>query len=114
MPKAQRSPSTSDDYALALRLVTLLNDDQVLEKLKRVLYPHALADQLKSLIDNIDGLKRHITKKDEIIHDFEKRVSAPEQDRQEQYSRRLNLRIQGIADTPEGSTDEKVLHLFNT
>ena len=37
-----------------------------------------------------------------------------ESDRQEQYSRRLNLRIQGIADTQEGSTDEKVLQLVNT
>ena len=100
MPKAQRSPSTSDDDALPLRLVTLLNDDQVLEKLKSVLYPHALAEQLKTLIDNIDRLKRQITKKDKIIEDFKKRVSAleTEQDRQEQYSRRPNLRIQSIAD----------------
>ena len=66
--------------------------------------------------DNIDGLKRQITKKDKIIEDFEKRVSALEaqQDRQEQYSRRLNLRIHGIAETQEGSTDKKVLHLINT
>ena len=64
MPKEQWSVSTSDDDTLALRLVTLLNDDQVLEKLKSVLYPHALAEQLESLIDNIDGLKRQITKKD--------------------------------------------------
>ena len=49
MPETRRS--ASDDDALALRLVVLLNDDQVLEKLKNVLYPHALAAQIKSLID---------------------------------------------------------------
>ena len=47
----------SDDDALALRLVNLLNDDQVLDKLKSVLYPHALTEQLKLLIQNIAGLK---------------------------------------------------------
>ena len=118
MPKGQpqRSASMSEDDALALRLVSLLNDDQVLDKLKSVLYPHALAEQLKSLIENIDGLKRQITKKDEIIENFEKRVSAleAEQDRQEQYSRRPNLRIQGLAESQEGTTDDKVLHLINT
>ena len=73
----------SEDDALALRLVNLLNDDQVLDKLKSVLYPHELAEQLKSLIQNIEGLKRQLTKKDEIIENFEKRVSAleDEQDR---------------------------------
>ena len=118
MPKGQpqRSASMSEDDALALRLVSLLNDDQVLDKLKSVLYPHALAEQLKSLIENIDGLKRQITKKDEIIENFEKRVSAleAEQDRQEQYSRRPNLRIEGLAESQEGTTDDKVLHLINT
>ena len=106
----------SDDDALALRLVNLLNDDQVLDKLKSVLYPHELAEQLKSLIQNIEGLKRQLTKKDEIIENFEKRVSAleDEQDRQEQYSRRPNLRIQGLAESQEGTTDDKVLHLINT
>ena len=118
MPKGlpQRSASMSEDDALALRLVSLLNDDQVLDKLKSVLYPHAQAEQLKSLIENIDGLKRQITKKDEIVEPFEKRVSALEagQDRQEQYSRRPNLRIQGLAESQEGTTDDKVLHLINT
>ena len=74
--------------------MTLLNNDQVLEKLKSVIYHHALAEQIKSLIDNIDGLKQQITKKDEIIKDFEKRESSleAESDRQEQYSRWQNLR----------------------
>ena len=76
MPKGQpqRSAPMPEDDALALRLVSLLNDDQVLDKLKGVLYRHALAEQLTSLIENIDGLKRQITKKDEIIENFEKRA----------------------------------------
>ena len=112
MPETWRIASSSDDDALTLWLVALQNDDQVLEKPKSVFYPHALA----ALIDKIYGLKQQITKKDEIIEDFEKRLRSleVESDRQEQYSRRLNLRIQGIADTQDGSTDEKVLQLVNT
>ena len=44
------------------------------------MYPHALAEQLKSLIENIDGLKRQLPKKDELIEHFEKIVSALEQE----------------------------------
>ena len=46
----------------------------------------------------------------EIIDNFEKRVSEleAEQDRQEQYSRRTNLRIQGLAESQEGTTDDNV------
>ena len=38
-PKAKRSASDEPDDALALRLVEILNDDQVLAKLKSVLFP---------------------------------------------------------------------------
>ena len=48
-------------------------DDQVREKLKSVVYPHALAGQIKSLVNKIESFKQQITKKDEIIEDFEKR-----------------------------------------
>ena len=55
MPETRRS--TSDDHALALRLVALLNDDQVLEKLKSALYPNALAAQIKSLVNQMESLR---------------------------------------------------------
>ena len=86
-----------------------------MEKLKSALYPHALAEQLKALINNIDGLKHQIAQKDKIIEDFEKRVSVlqAEKDHPEQYSRRPNLKIQGLAQSQEGTTEENVQHLVN-
>ena len=74
MPETWRIASSSDDDAPALRLVALLNDDQVLEKPKSVFYLHAL----DALIYKIDGLKQQITKKNEIIEDFEKRLRSLE------------------------------------
>ena len=54
MPETRRS--VSDDDALALRLVALLNDDQVLAKLKSVLYPSELFERIDTFTERVKSL----------------------------------------------------------
>ena len=39
------------------------NDDQVLAKLKSILFPHALAAEIKPRADKVEGLKKQILEK---------------------------------------------------
>ena len=47
VPKKRTDSDTEEQGTLALRLIELLNDDAVLDKLKQVLYPNELSTQLK-------------------------------------------------------------------
>ena len=57
-PKPTRSISHTDDSSelLALRIIELLNDDAVVAKLKKALYPSDLADKIDSLNAHIENL----------------------------------------------------------
>ena len=98
MPKTRQSASDDEDDALALRLVALLNDDQVLAKLKSVLYPRELYDKIAAFTDRVTSLTVDLAAKDAKIEELTTRVDSleAEADRQEQYSRRPNLRFQGV------------------
>ena len=87
MPETRRS--ATDDDALAIRIIAPLNDDQVLSKMKNVLFPHALDKKIDSLAQQVDSLTKQLTKKDGQIDNLEKRVRTLEADadRHEQYSR---------------------------
>ena len=115
MPHPRRSAAVDDDDALALRLVALLNDDQVLAKMRNVLFPQDLANKLDSLTAKVDSLTKELTNKDEKLDILEKKIQTLEEevDCQEQYSRRPNLRIQGMPEETDGTTEQKVLLLIN-
>ena len=63
----------------------------------------------------VDTLTKQLTHKDEQLDILEKRIQTLEEevDCQEQYSRRPNLRIQGIPEETNGTTEQKVLLLIN-
>ena len=90
MPETRRS--VSDDDALALRLVALLNDDQGLAKLKSVLYPRELFERIDTFTERVKSLTIDLAAKDAKIDSLTTRVESleAEADRQEQYSRRPN------------------------
>ena len=79
-----------------------------------VLFPQALANKLDSLTAKVDTLTKQLTHKDEKLDILEKRIQTLEEevDCQEQYSRRPNLRIQGIPEETNGTTEQKVLLLI--
>ena len=106
MPETRRS--ATDDDTLAIRIIAPLNDDQVLSTMKKVMFPHALDKKIDSLVQQVDSFTKQLTKKDGQIDNLEKRVRTLEADadRHEQYSRRPNLRIQGIKETTEGTTEQ--------
>ena len=111
MPETRRSVSDDD----ALRLVALLNDDQVLAKLKSVLYPSELFERIDTFTERVKSLTIDLAAKDAKIDALTTRVESleAEADRQEQYSRRPNLRFQGVPESTEGSTDQKIIRLCN-
>ena len=86
-PKKRTESDTEEQGTLALRLIELLNDDAVLDKLKQVLYPKELSTQLKGLNAQIVRLQQQLAAKDEKIKTLEERVNKLEI---EQYSRRAN------------------------
>ena len=100
----------------ALMFLDLLNDEQVLQKLKQILFPQALADTIDSMTVHITNLSTLLKNKDTRINELEQKVHTLESaiDSQEQYSRRQNLRINGIPET--GDTEDittAVLNLVN-
>ena len=74
-PKKRAESDTEEQGTLSLRLIELLNDDAVLDKLKQVLYPKELSNQLKGLYDQIVRLQQQLAAKDERIKTLEERVN---------------------------------------
>ena len=121
--KARTGSTTTDDTAdaqiqdsLALRLVEILNDDQVIAKLRQSLFPKELATTIDQLNDRIRRLNEKLDLKDEHIKSLEDRIVTleHENDNVEQYSRRANLRVCGIPEANAGEdTDTIVLAVFN-
>ena len=87
------------------RQIALLNDDQVLTKMKRVLLRHKLDTKIDSLTEKVVSLNVQLAIKDAKIDDLTTRVESllVEADRQEQYSRRPNLRFQGVPQETTGA-----------
>ena len=95
--------------------VALLNDDQVLAKLKSVLYPRELYDKIDSFTDRVTSPNIDLAAKEANIEVLTTRVESleAEVDRQEHNSRRPNLCFQGVPESTEGSTDQKIIRLCN-
>ena len=104
--KPTRISSHTDDSGevLALRITGLLNDDAVVAKLNKALYPCDLADKIDSLNAHIENLTKQVNTKDIRIVELEKKLHALEESsgNLEQYTRRPNLRIHGVPETGEG------------
>ena len=101
---------------LALRIIELLNDDAVVAKLKKALYPSDLADKIDSLNAHIENLTKLVKAKDIRIVELETKIHALEEssDNLEQYTHRPNLRIHGVPVTGEGDdTDATVLAVIS-
>ena len=102
--------------SLALRIIELLSDDVLLSNLKKALFPNQLATKIDALTLQVSHLTSQLDKKVERIAELETNVQSLEDanDALEQYSRRPNIRISGIAETTDGEdTDEKVLAVIN-
>ena len=106
----------SSDH-LALRIIALLNDDQVIDKLKQALFPKELSDKIEALNTRICKLTAQLDAKDSRIKALEEKVLNHEisADSAEQYSRRANLHVSGIPEADGGGedTDEKVIAVLN-
>ena len=117
-PKNKRSASAdSDDHdALALRVVELLKDPQVLETFRKALFPDELSSKIDNLHKVIDQMRDELKAKDTRIKCLEQKVESMEEqcDQLEQYSRRPNLRLSGVPETGEGEdTTAKVMAIVN-
>ena len=115
---SNRSDDTADDQdTLALRLIELLNDDPVIAKPKKSLFPKELTTAIDELSDRIRRLNEKLNSKDEHIKSLENRIPTLESENDnniEQYSRRANLRVCGIPESNDGEdTDKKVLDILN-
>ena len=99
-----------------LRVLEMLGDKEVVDKLRTALFPSELAEELRGLLTQITRLNETIESKDKVIDDLKARVVKLEDslDDTEQYSRRANLRIQGIPDPGAGEDScAKVLDVIN-
>ena len=83
--------------------LTVLEKD-VVEKIKSALYTHALVDEISMTKTEVSRLNDTIDAKDKIIEEQQVRVGKFDVNVNvtEQYSRRANVRIQGIHDTGAG------------
>ena len=96
--------------SLALRIIELLSDDVLLSNLKKALFPNQLATKIDALTLQVSHLTSRPDKKDERITELESKVHSLEDanDTLEQYSRRPNIQISGIAEVVDGEdTDAK-------
>ena len=110
--------AADDQDHLALRLIELLSDDQVVANLQKCLFPRELTATIDNyfLSDRIRSLNAKLDSKDELIKSLETRIVTLESanDSIEQYTRRANLRVCGVPEENDGEdTDQKVLAVFN-
>ena len=102
-PPKQKKGSSSDDSveereALALRVIDLLTDQQVLSALKKALFPVELSGRIDALNATLERLSHLVEEKYAKIVNLEREVRelADANDSLEQYTRRPNLRFEGI------------------
>ena len=119
-PKQQKKSTSTEEVeereALAIRIIDLLTDQQVLSALKKALFPTELVGKIEELNNVIGRLSTKLSEKEDrvVVLDNEVRVLADANDTLEQYTRRANLIIDGIPESHDGEdTDEKVLAIVN-
>ena len=119
MPKStrQRTPEEgSDDDQLVMKVIAILNDSAVLNKMKTVLFPDKLSNEIRHLRETIVSFQKKLDEKSQHIVMLETKVSGLEckLDDIEQYGRRSNLIFSGFAELPQGEDLEgKLLDIAN-
>ena len=122
MPKAAKSRSGSnvstetemcDTDTILRKMTELLCDEQILKKMKTTLFPQELSDKLDHLSAQVEVLTKQLATKEQRITELEKKVATLEgqTDAVEQYSRRANMRFQGIPDSD--GEDSLIITLIN-
>ena len=102
---------------LVLHFMDLLNEDNVLRKMKAVLYPNELASKIDNMQATISSMAKQLQENDNKITLLQAKVSnlEGELETQQQYTRRPNIRIYGIREPTENdNTDGEVLSLNDT
>ena len=81
MGKTRRSVAEEEHQAslmTAIMLLDLLNDEQVLKKIKQVLFPQTLADKIDAMNIHISNLTTLLNNKDTRINELEQKVHTLE------------------------------------
>ena len=110
------SESVDERNQMALQILELITDERVLSKLKETMFPQELSNKIDILNTTVATLSSQLREKYAKITLLEERLTKVEEDldRCEQYSRRPNLRIQGLSDDVRGEdTERKVLYAIN-
>ena len=107
MPKSTRQSTPeegSDDDQLVTKLIAILNDSPVLNKMKTVLFPEKLSNEIRHLRETILSFQKKLDENSQHIIMLETKVSGLEckLDEIEQYGRRSNLIFSGFAELPQG------------
>ena len=119
MPKSTRQSTPeegSDDDQLVMKVIAILNDSAVLNKMKMVLFPEKLSNEIRHLRETIMSFQKKLDEKSQHIVMLETKVSGLEckLDDIEQYGRRSNLIFSGFAELPQGEDLEgKLLDIVN-
>ena len=119
MPKSTRQSTPeegSDDDQLVMKVIAILNDSAVLNKMKTVLFPEKLSNEIRHLRETIMSFQKKLDEKSQHIVMLETKVSGLEckLDDIEQYGRRSNLIFSGFAELPQGEDLEgKLLDIAN-
>ena len=117
-PSRKGSANAEEDLQniFALRVLELLGDEEIVAKIKSAIYHHMLIEEIRDMKLEITRLYQTIDAKDKLIYELKDRIDKLEVsvDDTEQYSRRANVRIQGIAESGTGEDARaKVLEIFN-
>ena len=105
-----------DDNQLILQFMSLLKDDVILKKLRDALYPQELSNKIDLTNAKLTQMSAQLAERDVHIAELEKKVSTLELelDELQQYSRRPNLRLQGVEDDTRGEDlERKLLAVIN-
>ena len=119
MPKNKRASASEeggDDDQLVTKIIAILNDSAVLNKMKTVLFPEKLSNEIRDLRETILNFQNQLDEKNQHIVMLETKVNGLESkiDDIEQYGRRSNLRFTGIEELPQGEDlESKLLDIAN-
>ena len=105
-----------DADTILLKMTELLCDEKILKRMKTTLFPQVLSDKLDHLSAQVELLTKQLATKEHRISELETKVATLEAqtDAVEQYSRRANLRFQGIPDSGDGEDcDSMIINLIN-
>ena len=91
---------------MIVAFVELLAEEQVVNKPRKELFPHVLAEKIYGLPAKISTLIDCLEKRNAYIDELEKRLTTMETNynRFEQYSRHSNLTFHGIEDSENDDT----------